>query len=190
MSRKGLVFWPLFSLLMGQVSLSEETKTTDLQPPDLSTLKTNNASSEELSKAKVLIEKGEFQKALPILEHLFKKAPDDPAALFYLGYTRENLRDTAGAISAYEAFLKKNPQPEVYFRVGLLALGRGALPEATTAFQRAAEARRIGLMHSCSQLTRFSQLTSPTKRFPMPRKLFLWIVRKPLPFCWEIFTSL
>jgi tetratricopeptide (TPR) repeat protein len=142
MSGKGLAFWPLFSLLMGQVSLSAGIKTTDLRPPNLSTLKTNNASSEEeLSKAKVLIEKGEFQKALPILEHLLKKAPDDPAALFYLGYTRENLRDTAGAISAYEAFLKKNPQPEVYFRVGLLALGRGKLPEATIAFQRAAEAR-------------------------------------------------
>ncbi len=69
---------------MGQVSLSAGIKTTDLQPPDLSTLKTNNASSEELSKAKVLIEKGEFQKALPILEHLLKKGARRPSGAILL----------------------------------------------------------------------------------------------------------
>ncbi len=136
-----LALWPLFSLLLGQVSLTGGTKTNDLRPPNLSTLRTNNAASEELSKVKALIDKGEFEKALPILEHLHKKAPDDPATLFYLGYARENLGDTAGAIGAYEAFLKKHPQPEVYFRVGLLALGEGAFPEAATALQKAAEAR-------------------------------------------------
>lgn len=136
-----LALWLLFSLLLGQVSLTGGIKTTDLRPPNLSTLRINNTASEELSKAKALIDKGEFQKALPILERLHKKAPDDPSTLFYLGYTRENLGDTAGAISAYESFLNKHPQPEVYFRVGLLELGKGAFPEAAIALQKAAEER-------------------------------------------------
>ncbi len=137
-----LAFWPLFSLLLGQVSLSGGIETTDLHPPDLSTLRTANTNhSAELSKARGLIEKGEFQKAFPILENLHKKAPDDPATLFYLGYVRENLGDTAGAIGAYEAFLNKHPQPEGYFRLGLLELGRGAYLEAAAALQKAAEAR-------------------------------------------------
>ena len=132
----------LLNFLLSQISLSGGIKTTDLHPPDLSTLRTANTThNAELSRASGHIEKGEFQKALPILERLHNKVPDDPATLFYLGYARENLGDTAGAISAYEAFLQKHPQPEVYFRVGLLELGRGAYPEAATALQKAVEAR-------------------------------------------------
>lgn len=129
------------SLLMAQVSLSSGTKTKDFRPPDLSQVQITSAGKEELARAKALVEKGDFQSALPLLEKAYKKSSTDLEVLFWLGYVRENLRDTAGALKAYEAFLQKSPQPEVFFRVGLLRLERDALSEAIPALQKAVEGK-------------------------------------------------
>jgi tetratricopeptide (TPR) repeat protein len=139
---KPIALWSLGGLLLAQVSLTGGIKTTDFRPPDLSSSQLSGSTgSEDFLKAKALAEKGEFQKALPLLERVHKKSPTDLQTLFWLGYTRENLRDTLGAIEAYQAFLKQSPQPEVFFRLGLLQLGRGDLSEATLSLQKAAEER-------------------------------------------------
>ena len=135
------VVWGLGGLLMAQVSLSSGTKTVDFRPPDLSHVQSASAGREEFTRAKALAEKGEFQGSLPLLEKAHKKSPNDLEVLFWLGYVREKLRDTAGALKAYEAFLQKMPQPEVFFRVGLLRLEQEIFSDAIPALQKAVEGR-------------------------------------------------
>jgi len=141
MFRVSGVVWGLSSLLTAQVSLSSGTKTVDFKPPDLSHVQIAPGGREEFTRAKALAEKGEFQSSLPLLEKAHKKYPNDLEVLFWLGYVRENLRDTAGALKAYEAFLQKMPQLEVFFRVGLLRLEQGIFSDAIPALQKAVEGR-------------------------------------------------
>ena len=135
------IVWSLSGLFMAQVSLSSGTKTVDFRAPDLSQHSVSSSGREDFTRAKTLAEKGDFQSSLPLLEKVHKKSPNDLEVLFWLGYVRENLRDTAGALKAYEAFLQKSSQPEVFFRVGLLRLEQGALSEAASALQKAVEGR-------------------------------------------------
>jgi hypothetical protein len=73
---KPIALWSLGGLLLAQVSLSGGVKTTDFRPPDLSSSQLSGSTgSEDFLKAKALAEKGEFQKALPLLERVHKKSP-------------------------------------------------------------------------------------------------------------------
>ncbi len=141
MSNTWPILWCIGGLLSAQVGLSSSTRSKDFRPPDLSHISQSSKAEEEFLRAKSFAEKGDFEKALPILERAHKKAPMDLETLFWLGYVRESLHDTAGAIQAYQAFLKQSPQPEVFFRLGLLQLGQGSLSEAALSLQKAVEER-------------------------------------------------
>jgi tetratricopeptide (TPR) repeat protein len=127
--------------VLGQLNLTTPTQTSDLVPPDLSQTEGQTSRNEDFLQGKALAQKGEYSKAISYLEKARKKDPKVTEILFWLGYARENTGDLAGAIAAYEEFVAKSPQPEVYFRLGFLKLRQGNSESALSPLEIAAKER-------------------------------------------------
>ena len=89
--------------------------------------------------AYLLVEQGDFSRALPLLEQTVALRPRDAGAWYNLGFARDHNKDPTRAIDAFREAVRLSPRfDQAWYGLGRCHAALGQLDDAIKAFKEAA----------------------------------------------------
>lgn len=136
---------PRFHVLLGSIYMIQSMRTSDPQEKSARMDQAEAAYREALrlkpdvplamsNLARALVAREKYSEALPLYERLVLVDPRDSEHWAGLGNMRLQMNDPAGAVTAYEAALQRNPNAPVKKMLGAALLGVHRYPEAAAVF--------------------------------------------------------